>query len=514
MPDIIFTDGRNLYIHGDNFQTNVMKIIDVNNISHIIRNTFTSGFSAPTCYTYNRETNDLLFGLRDSYILTGISVSADANFTVTNYYAKMPSPCTTVSINSQNSRYVYYFVGSSIVRVERWDSFGKSLSSSYIVKEYLVEMSNTYISFVDEYHNLLFLISRIGTAKVIDISEYLDQKYIWFLIFVALTLLAVFAAIITVCCVYMLRKLRKQRKVEEELRELLGESIQTYGATSSSHMCAWIIPAEDLSIKKVIGTGAYGQVFEGLYQNTKVAIKKLKVTDSKLFEKEVGVLSSLRHPNVVLFLGVCKSGPYELIVTEFLELGSLDTFLREKRHNNERHVAFTFNKKIDILLDVARGMQYIHSQGLIHRDIKTSNILLDKHYTAKICDLGHSRMVSTNSLMTGTIGTLQYMSPEIILNQQYDNRTDVYSFGIVMYEVFFEKIPFHMIDEQNGFGNMWCLGIDVAKNEKRPAIPDDISDYSVQELDYLRCMKQCWKANPEDRPSFDEITSSLNNIKW
>jgi hypothetical protein len=293
--------------------------------------------------------------------------------------------CSTAMHDVYNSRYIYFFAGTTVIRMERWDMFGVPVKS-FTYLQYALEMSTSSISFIDSANNMLFFISPMGVIKAIDISQYYEPMFYWIGVFSVLGISLLFLVVITLCCMSMYRKVRKQRRIEEELRGLLTENIQSYGSNSSTSSVAWIIPPEDLTITQRIASGAFGQVFKGKYKDTPVAIKvcfvifiashfqKLKVEDSDMFQQEVGLLNTLRHPNIVLFIGVCSSGEYQLIVTEYLENGSLDSFLRSI--HGTLHSAFTFNKKLEILMDVVKGMQYLHSMGLIHRDVKTSNILV------------------------------------------------------------------------------------------------------------------------------------------
>jgi serine/threonine protein kinase len=102
------------------------------------------------------------------------------------------------------------------------------------------------------------------------------------------------------------------------------------------------------------------------------------------------------------------------------------------------------------------------------------------------------------------------MSPEVILNKRYDHKVDVYSFGIVMYELFFEKKPF--IDPSQEFGSMWSLGIEIANEGRRPLLPADMNGYSDNEITYLDVMQRCWSSDPVERPSFDDIAAILLHL--
>ena len=102
------------------------------------------------------------------------------------------------------------------------------------------------------------------------------------------------------------------------------------------------------------------------------------------------------------------------------------------------------------------------------------------------------------------------MSPEVIMNKKYDNKVDVYSFGIVMHELFFEKQPF----KDQRYVNMWSLGIDISTNELRPTVPKDMSAYTQNEMTYISMMKKCWMTDAKDRPTFDQVIELLSEFSF
>jgi serine/threonine protein kinase len=235
----------------------------------------------------------------------------------------------------------------------------------------------------------------------------------------------------------------------------------------------------------------------------------LKIDDQIAFEQEVNSLLSLRHPNIVLLIGICQNGDFKLIVTEFCHNFSIDHHLYNIDSpvlRKGRHRAFTMKKKIEILLDVTMGMMYLHGLGLVHRDLKTSNILLDKMFNAKVCDFGQCRYLSNANTMTAGIGTIHYMSPEVLLGKDYNESSDVYSFGIIMHEMLFESRPFQTGNAINPVN----IGIMVAQNGLRPTIPEE--SYSKQEKEYLELMKQCWKQEKQSRPTFEKVHHMLTEI--
>ncbi len=175
--------------------------------------------------------------------------------------------------------------------------------------------------------------------------------------------------------------------------------------------------------------------------------------------------------------------------------------------SSARHRAFPLRKKIEILIDVTQGMMYLHGLSLVHRDLKTSNILLDKTLTAKVCDFGQCRYLSSHGTMTAGIGTVVYSAPEILLGKKYDASSDVYSFAIVMHELFFEQKPF-----ENGTTviNPVNIGIMVAQNGLRPPIPDE--EHTEDEQKYTKLMQKCWKHEKKSRPTFEKVHELLTKM--
>eukprot|EP01088_Endostelium_zonatum_P020284 TRINITY_DN7400_c0_g1_i2.p1 TRINITY_DN7400_c0_g1~~TRINITY_DN7400_c0_g1_i2.p1 ORF type:complete len:741 (-),score=79.09 TRINITY_DN7400_c0_g1_i2:91-2313(-) len=173
-------------------------------------------------------------------------------------------------------------------------------------------------------------------------------------------------------------------------------------------------------IPNFLGKGAFGVVMKGRYRGTQVAIKSF-LSDSRnkqdeidLWRKEMDILSSLRHPNIVLLIGGCLTpSGVRCIVTEFVERGSLRDIIT--RHPEEIDNDQYWRRILKISLKSALGVSYLHGKAIVHRDLKSANILVDKHWSAKICDFGLSRPV-TVSTMTGFMGTLRWLAPECLVS--------------------------------------------------------------------------------------------------
>jgi hypothetical protein len=467
------------------------------------------------------------------------------NFTTTRYYPDflkyLPK---TIAIDHSVDRYVYIPLDTDVVRVQLRDRKGNELG--FVESEIMTYNSLNYasgavfmFSNVDEPNQLLFLVASNGIVFIVDISAHVENWfYAMIIVLIALLPISLFA-IVLVVCIRNSKKLYRQRKIEGEMKALLDERYNTSGYLSSSQnshehdfeSSKWIIKMDDLKFEERISEGSFGVVFKGLlHGRTAVAIKKLKRDDQyDEFEQEVQILLHLRHPHTVLFIGVCVNDDYRFIVTEYCNGGSLEDVLYErktKRSNRKKkhmHQALSFKKKCSLLHDVINGMVYLHSMTppICHRDLKPSNILLDKNLTvAKVCDFGTSKLLSMDMTMTGRIGTIRYMSPEVIRNERYDQRSDIYSFAIVMYETFFEQAPYtsfpllynHSSSDSSSSNseeliNPWNLGLQIAKGV-RPVLPDEetMAKFSDAEKCYIDIMKRCWDHDPSKRPTFAELT--------
>ena len=192
-----------------------------------------------------------------------------------------------------------------------------------------------------------------------------------------------------------------------------------------------------------IGRGAYGEVFKGVYRETEVAIKLFvdqDVSDKVLeaFRKEVDILKKLRHPNILHFMGYCTVPPHMCIVTEYEHNGSLFKLLHRTK------IRLDNSQKLKIALDTAIGMHYLHTSKppIVHGDLKSPNLLLGDNLNVKICDFGLSRFRMATKLSAGSkLGTPEWTAPEVLQSSRNSEAGDVYSYGVVLWELFTGQIP-------------------------------------------------------------------------
>lgn len=260
-----------------------------------------------------------------------------------------------------------------------------------------------------------------------------------------------------------------------------------------------VLDYPEIKLEKEIGTGNFSKVIRGFWKQKEVAVKKITIKKEKSkdgiineFKSEVALLGNLRHPNLVTCFGYCLSPM--CIVMEFLP-GNLYDFIHTQKSETGESQKVDPTLLLQFAFDIARGMQYLHSQNIIHRDLKSSNLLLDKHLNVKIADLGIAREATHTQTMT-TIGTVAWTAPEILRHDSYNSQADVYSYAIVLWELFTGKIPFSGIPPMNA-------GILVASNQLRPELPADIDP------DWRHLVTWCWSEDPNKRPNFDAIIAYL-----
>ena len=208
------------------------------------------------------------------------------------------------------------------------------------------------------------------------------------------------------------------------------------------------------------------------------------------FQSEVALMTIMRHENVVSCIGSSTIPGNLFIISELLERGSLETLI------NDDDVQITVQLAVHLALGAARGMKYLHMLGLIHRDLKSGNLLVNNEFVAKVADFGLSRMM--DKTMTRGVGTPIYTAPETLKGSQYSQKADVYSFAFILYELVTRKIPYDGISP-------WEVARKVCDEGLRPDIPPNCI--------FEGLMQQCWNGDPKLRPDFTEIVEVLNQLQ-
>ncbi|CAO2046114.1 unnamed protein product [Urochloa humidicola] len=254
------------------------------------------------------------------------------------------------------------------------------------------------------------------------------------------------------------------------------------------------------SDENVIGEGGYGIVYHGVLENgTQVAVKNLlnnRGQAEKEFKVEVEAIGRVRHKNLVRLLGYCAEGNQRMLVYEYVDNGNLEQWL----HGDVGPVSpLTWENRMKIILGTAKGLMYLH-EGLepkvVHRDVKSSNILLDKHWNAKLSDFGLAKLLGSERsyVTTRVMGTFGYVAPEYAGTGMLNETSDIYSFGILIMEIISGRVP---VDYNRPPGEVnlvdWLKTMVSSRNSDGvvdPKIPKKPSSRAVKKalLVALRCV--------------------------
>ncbi|XP_028799162.1 cold-responsive protein kinase 1-like isoform X2 [Neltuma alba] len=270
-----------------------------------------------------------------------------------------------------------------------------------------------------------------------------------------------------------------------------------------------------------LGEGGFGVVHKGTLKNGKVvAVKKLTLNHSKRmeedFESEVKLISNVHHRNLVRLLGYCSKGNDRILVYEYMKNSSLDRFLF-----GERTGFLNWKQRYDIILGVARGLAYLHEEfhvRIIHRDIKTNNILLDDNLQPKIADFGLARLLPNDEshLNTKIVGTLGYTAPEYAIHGQLSEKADIYSYGVVVLEIISgqkcKELRLHG-DDEGAFlvQTAWKL---YEKDKHLELVDKNLepNDYYAEEVKkIIEIGLLCIQASANARPMMSEVVALLQN---
>ncbi|XP_074283956.1 uncharacterized protein LOC141608509 [Silene latifolia] len=281
-----------------------------------------------------------------------------------------------------------------------------------------------------------------------------------------------------------------------------GSSSCTYKLDDETDSLNYEIMWEDLTFGEQIGQGSCGTVYHRLWYGSDVAIKvfsKQEYSEEVIssFRQEVSLMKRLRHPNILLFMGAVTSPQRLCIVTEFLPRGSLFRLLQRSKSKLD------WRRRIHMALDIARGMNYLHNCNppIVHRDLKSSNLLVDKNWSVKVADFGLSRVKHETYLTTKSgKGTPQWMAPEVLQNERSNEKSDLYSFGVVLWELATQKVPWENLNAMQVIGAVGFMN-------QRLNIPDDVDPM------WASMIESCWHSEPQSRPTFQELLEKLKNMQ-
>ncbi|KAG8983832.1 hypothetical protein FRB93_006939 [Tulasnella sp. JGI-2019a] len=265
-----------------------------------------------------------------------------------------------------------------------------------------------------------------------------------------------------------------------------------------------VIPHEDIDGEwKKLGSGSFGNVYKASYLGIDVAIKEVLPSNDydvrKYFEREWRLMKEARHPNVVLYLGLSRAPDGRIfIISEYIENGNLRQYIHDKSK------PFGWRLRLSFMTDIARALAYLHARKCIHRDLKGENLLVTSNGRLKITDFGFARIAARNEEESKRLtfcGTDSYMSPEILIGDEFDLPTDIFSLGVIFCEILSRKLA----DDHVFKRTAPYFGIDADEVHKlaSPGCPPELITLALE----------CCETNPANRPTMVTILSRLRAIE-
>jgi tRNA A-37 threonylcarbamoyl transferase component Bud32 len=250
----------------------------------------------------------------------------------------------------------------------------------------------------------------------------------------------------------------------------------------------------------LLGKGATARVMAASFGGIDVAVKMLHCEEGEsdaaleALKAELEMASLFSHPNIVQVLACAVEPPTFAIVMERMESSLYHNLHVQKR-------PFVELERLHVARSVAAALVFVHAQNAMHRDLKSPNVLLGANGAVKVSDFGTARLMSTltSSSMTANVGTAQWSAPEVLTNSNYDSRADVYSFGILLWELYAQQVPFAAL----GLSAVQ-LGMQIAMKNARPTLPVPNAPEPIMDL-----AQRCWSTEPAARPAIGAVAQSL-----
>ncbi|XP_038995467.1 calcium/calmodulin-regulated receptor-like kinase 2 isoform X2 [Hibiscus syriacus] len=260
----------------------------------------------------------------------------------------------------------------------------------------------------------------------------------------------------------------------------------------------------------ILGEGSFGPVYKATMPTGGVAAVKVLAAGShqgeKEFHTEVCLLGRLHHRNLVNLVGYCVDKGKYMLIYEFMSNGSLATLLY-----GEVERGLNWDERLQIALDISHGIEYLHEGAIppvIHRDLKSANILLDESMRAKVADFGLSKEEVFDGRNSGIKGTYGYIDPEYISTNKFTMKSDVYSFGVIIFELITAIHPHQNLMEYVNLASMSPDGVDEILDKQLAG------EYSIEEVRQLaKIAHKCLHKSPRKRPSIGEVTQAILKIK-
>ncbi|XP_022851261.1 LRR receptor-like serine/threonine-protein kinase FEI 1 isoform X3 [Olea europaea var. sylvestris] len=359
--------------------------------------------------------------------------------------------------------------------------------------------------------------SNGGSASSTDLAQsQFKKRYSGLLISALATVIALLlVALVCFCGCFLYKRLGKNDGKGLAMDVCGGASIVMFHGDLPYSSKDIIKKLETLNEEHIIGAGGFGTVYKLAMDDGKVfALKRIvKINEGfdRFFERELEILGSIKHRYLVNLRGYCNSPTSKLLIYDFLSGGSLDEAL------HERGEQLDWAARLNIITGAAKGLAYLHhdcSPRVIHRDIKSSNILLDENFDARVSDFGLAKLLKDDESHITTIvaGTFGYLAPEYMQSGRATEKTDVYSFGVLVLEIVSGKRPTDASFIERGLNIVGWLNYLVTEGRTREIVDPHCEGVQSESLDTLLSIaNRCVSSGPEDRPTMHRVVQILES---
>ncbi|XP_057785242.1 LRR receptor-like serine/threonine-protein kinase FEI 1 [Salvia miltiorrhiza] len=309
------------------------------------------------------------------------------------------------------------------------------------------------------------------------------------------------------------RAAKKYTEVKKQVHQEARAKLITFHGDLPYPSCELVEKIESLEEEDVVGAGGFGTVYRMVMNDCGTfAVKKIDRTrqgSDQVFERELEILGSVKHRNLVNLRGYCRLPTARLLIYDYLAMGSLDYFLHDNIHEER---LLNWNARLKIAIGSARGVAYLHhdcSPKIVHRDIKSSNILLDENLEPHVSDFGLAKLLVDEDAHVTTVvaGTFGYLAPEYLQSGRATEKSDVYSFGVLLLELVTGKRPTDPTFVQRGLN---VVGWMNTQKRVEDIVDRRCRDAAVETVEVLvEIAARCTDADPEERPSMQQVLQLL-----
>ncbi|MBA0674266.1 hypothetical protein Goari_015874, partial [Gossypium aridum] len=335
-----------------------------------------------------------------------------------------------------------------------------------------------------------------------------------------LTMALVLVMLLAFLWIYLLSKKERAVKRYTEVKKQVNHDTSTKLITFHGDLpypsCEIVEKLESLDEEDVVGSGGFGTVYRMVMNDCQTfAVKRIdrsRKGSDQVFERELEILGSIKHINLVNMRGYCRFPASKLLIYDYLAMGSLDDFLHECKEEGR---LLNWSARLKIALGSARGLAYLHHDccpKIVHRDIKSSNILLDENLEPHVSDFGLAQLLVDEDAHVTTVvaGTFGYLAPEYLQSGIATEKTDVYSFGVLLLELVTGKRPTDPTFAKRGLNVVSWTNTLLRENRLEDIVDKGCTDAIMETVEaILEIAAKCTDPNPDERPTMCQVLQLL-----